>query len=398
MKKAWIPIAIVVFLLLCIFLLHNNDFSVRWTPVSKQQTTEAPVIKVYLESSGSMDGYLCDGSEMKDAVYSYVSTLASHSDTLELYYINTEIIPYSNQLQSFIRDLTVSNFKKIGGNHSHSDIGEMLNMILKKHDAKTISIFISDFILDVPQGNAQNYFYNRKIDIRNAFVSKLNENPNLGVEIFRLESRFDGPYFTNKGTIRLSGIKRPYYMWIIGDKHILAELNSKIPFTEIEHGYKNYFAYSTYEDVPFEIANPFGMTSNPCVCKTSINGQYTINIKADFSAMLQPESMICNVGYYKTQNPKTQVVSVNRLQDKTATYSHVLSLNINDNIQSCEEHIRFEIPQEPSWLEDANDETGDSIMQKLDKTTGIKHLLLGVAEAYRDSKELAGIKFVITNN
>lgn len=41
-----------------------------------------------------MDGYMCDGSQLKDAVYDYISDLNRNTSSTELYYINSKIIPY----------------------------------------------------------------------------------------------------------------------------------------------------------------------------------------------------------------------------------------------------------------------------------------------------------------
>ena len=49
-----------------------------------------PVLKVYIENSGSMDGYMCDGSQLKDALFDYVSDLNASVDTTKLYYINNQ--------------------------------------------------------------------------------------------------------------------------------------------------------------------------------------------------------------------------------------------------------------------------------------------------------------------
>ena len=46
-----------------------------------------PILKVYIENSGSMDGYMCDGSQLKDAIFDYVSDLSTCVDTTQLYYI-----------------------------------------------------------------------------------------------------------------------------------------------------------------------------------------------------------------------------------------------------------------------------------------------------------------------
>ncbi len=378
-------------------IMGCRDFHVTWMPINYSSDSEPPTINVYVENSGSMDGYMCDGAELKDAIYSYVSTLGSYADTVKLNYINSLIVPFRGEMKSFINNLNAASFKKVGGNKTNSDIANMFEMILRSMGKSDISIFVSDCILDVPQGNAKDYLVNRQIDIRNALVKKLQENTNLGVEIFRLESKFNGMYYYYKGIERLKDVKRPYYIWVFGDKHILARLNRKVPFTEIKHGIKDYFAFSTYEDVPFKITNQFGLVQNPCKCKTTFNGMYTIKIKTDLSSMLQTESMIADVMRYKTQNPRVHVVSVEKINDSKENNTHVLTLNIDKNIQSCGEYVKYVRPGLPHWLEDANDETGDSIIKHLTQTTGIKNIILGVSDAYRGHMELAGVKFVINN-
>lgn len=391
----------VLVLLLISFLFHGcRDFIVVWTEMEYPDTPKSnqAKINVYLENSGSMNGYMCDGSELKDAVYSYVSTIGSYADTVRLNYINTQIIPAKTDLKSFISNLNVNTLRHIGGNTSHSDIADMLSMLLQRMDKHDISIFISDCILDVPQGNAKDYLVNRQIDIRNAFVKKFQEDEDLGVEIFRLESKFNGKYFYYTGFEQLKGVKRPYYMWVLGNKYTLAQLNRKVPFSEIKHGVKDYFAYSTFEEVPFKITNQFDVIQNPCVCKTATNGQYQIKIQADLSSTLQMESDLCDVSHYKTQNQRVRVESVERIADSKNHNTHVLTLNIDKNIGSCSEAVKYVIPATPLWLEAANDETGDSIMKRINKTTGIKYIISGVADAYKDYREIAGIKFVINNN
>lgn len=64
-----------------------------------------PVVKVYLENSGSMDGYMCNGSQLKDAIYDYISDVKRESDTVELNYINNQIIPFTGSLNSYIKAL-----------------------------------------------------------------------------------------------------------------------------------------------------------------------------------------------------------------------------------------------------------------------------------------------------
>ncbi len=399
MKKGTALLPPTVLLLLVLIIMQGcRDFSVTWTPIAyPSQDMERPIVNVYIENSGSMNGYMCDGAELKDAVYSYVSTLGSYADTVKLNYINSQVVPFKGSIKKFIEKLNVASFKKVDGNKANSDIANMLEMILKNMGKDDISIFVSDCILDVPQGNAKDYLVNRQIDIRNALVKKLQDNKDLGVEIFRMESKFNGMLFFFGGMVKLNNVKRPYYMWIFGGKHILAKLNKKVPFTEIKHGVKDYFAFSTFEEVPFEVTNQFGLVQNPCKCKTAKNGMYTIKIQADLSSMLQMESMISDATRYKTQNPRVHVVSIEKINESKDKNTHVLTLNIEKGTKACGEYVKFVRPESPYWLDDANDETGDSIMKHLTQTTGIKNIILGVSDAYRDHTELAGMKIVINN-
>lgn len=374
-----------------------RDFNISWAPVQYTSFNEKPIINVYIENSGSMDGYMCDGSELKDAVYGYVSTLASYSDTVQLNYINSQIVQYSGSLKSFIKDLTPTKFKSVGGNHANSVIGDMLTLILDAQDNRTVSVFVSDCILDVPQGDAKDFLVNNQIDIRNALVKKLERDKDMGVEIFHMESKFSGTYYYAKGSERLIDVKRPYYLWVVGNKKLLAYLNANVPFSEIPHGYKNYCAYSTYQEVPFEITNQFGMVQNPCICKTSIDGQYVVKIKADLSTMLQDETMISDVSRYQTQNGQVRVVSVERINNTQDKNTHALTLNINKGISSCGINLKYVLPDIPNWIESANDDSGQNVTENISKTTGIKNIIMGISDAYRNHRNLAGAKFVINN-
>jgi hypothetical protein len=399
MKKyvVLLPITLVFVVFMLLIQGCGGDLEVKWIPVNYSQDLKRPNINVYIENSGSMDGYMCDGSELKDAVYSYVSTLGSYADTVKLNYINSQIVPIDGEVKPFINNLNADSFKTVNGNKTNSDIANMLGQILKGMGKNDVSIFVSDCILDVPQGNAKDYLVNRQIEIRNTLVKKLQGNPNLGVEIFRMESKFNGMYYYYKGKERLNNVKRPYYIWVFGDKYILAQLNKRVPFSEIKHGIKDYFAFSTYEEVAFEITNQFGLVHNPCVCKTSQGGKYIVKIQADLSPLLQLDTMIADITRYKTQNSRVQVVSVEKINDAKDKNTHVITLNIDKSISSCGEYVKYIRPDAPYWLETANNETGDSIMKHITETTGIKNIILGVSDAYRDHVELAGVKFVINN-
>ena len=72
------------------FVSCGGRVKVSWKKsVSVPQQPRNVQLNVFIETSGSMCGYMVDGSELKDAVYSYVSDLDGYVDTTRLFYINS---------------------------------------------------------------------------------------------------------------------------------------------------------------------------------------------------------------------------------------------------------------------------------------------------------------------
>lgn len=375
----------------------GRNVTVRWESVQQSEISNNFKLKVYIENSGSMDGYMCDGSELKDAVYSYASTLSSYADTTELNYINSAIISYGKEMKSFIKELNPQKFAQAGGNRSNSDIAEMFEQILNKTDENTVSIFVSDCILDVPNGDATDFFENRSIDIRNAFTKYLNKFNDLGVEVFRLESSFKGRYYYSHGSEYLQDVKRPYYMWVIGNKNILADLNKKVPFSEIKHGVENYFAFSTNSVLPFEITNKTGIAKgNECVCTKNSNGDYEMLIKANLNSTLQRSDVLCSTSNYATLTSNIQISNITEVTN--SPYSHIINVVIMNGDKNFAEKISIKPLYTPLWLDEVNDDSGKDIKKNIEKTTGIKYLVQGIADAYKKQQQLGEFKFVVSNH
>ena len=389
-KKTIVPVALGV--LLVIFILYvscgKGKIEINWEPTSSQTTIpDSIILNVYVENSGSMDAYMCDGSNLKDAVYDYVSDLKKNVTQCNLYYINSQIIPRNISLDNYIKNLNPQDFAKAGGNRANTDLRDIFNKVLDNHKANTVSLFISDCILDIPQ-DATYYFGNCRVSIKNTFNEALSKYSDLGVEIIKLQSKFDGYWFCGKNSEKLSDIKRPYYIWVIGNKHILAMLNQKVPFESILGGIQDYCAYSTSQPIPFDINNK----------RFAVNhaGKINVDVMVDLRASLQEESLINNVYQYSTSNPlQIKVLDVKPMNVK-GTYSHVLSLEMNnpENLKNAE--ISFSYPQMAEWVKLSNDSTG--IYEKsVDKTTGILFLVQGVADAYKDHLRFGSFEFKIKN-
>ena len=392
-KKIIVPsvlgILILIFIMLKMIDGCGGKIVLELEPLGSKVTLPDTIcLNVYVENSGSMNGYMCDGSNLKDAVYDYVSDLKRNTTTCDLFYINSQIIRCDVSLDNYIKNLTPSSFSKAGGDLKATDLRSIFNLIMDRHEANTVSVFVSDCILDIPQ-SATNYFGNCQVSIKNTFNEAIAKYPDLGVEILKLQSKFDGYWFCGKNKQKLDGVKRPYYIWIIGNKNILAMLNEKVPVTKIMGGIDDYCAYSTAQPILYFIDNT----------RYSVNHSNKINVEvlADLRPSLQEESLLENIYQYSPENPvQTKVVSVRPISKSGSEYSHVITLELSSPQTLKEVSISLNYPEMAQWVKLSNDSTG-IYENSVDKTTGIQYLIQGVADAYRDHMNFGTIKFNLKN-
>ena len=352
-------------------------------------TPDTIELKVYVENSGSMDAYMCAGSNLKDAVFDYISDLKKYSTSDSLFYINSKKIPYNGTLESYIKDLTPQSFAKAGGYRGETDLRKIFSKIMDSHKCNTVSILISDCILDIKE-NAADYFGNCQVHIKNVFNEALSKNPYLGVEIVQLESKFDGFWYCGNNSKKLSDVKRPYYIWIIGDQRVLAKLNKSVKPDSIIGGIKNYSAYAPSQLIPFTFEKKSFMVNHTKSIK--------VEIITDLLMSLQNELVLCNIGNYKASNPSLTTISrISQIDNPQSQYSHVVELEISNPETLRQESITFSYPYLSSWVETSNDSTGMDIEKNMDKTTGILYLVKGVAEAYKSHLNYAVISFDLKN-
>lgn len=392
-KKLIVPIVIgAIFIIGAIStcLGGSNRIFLKWdkVPVPKE-TKDSIKLKVYVENSGSMDAYMCAGSNLKDAVYDYVSDLKMLTTSCSLYYINSKVIPFNGNLNSYIKNLTPQSFAKYGGNMTNTDLRRIFEMILKANGKHTVSVFISDCILDISQ-NATDYLGNCQVSIKNTFNEALAINPQLGVEIIKLESKFKGYWYCGKNKELLQGVKRPYYIWVIGDQKYLAKFNQKVPVENIIGGIKEYSAYANSQPIPFDM--------NKTTYVTNHSGKINLELLVNLRGSLQSNNLCKNVGQYKSDNPsQVRVLSVEEISAMSSPYSHVVNLEISNPETLNSETIYFSYPYLATWVPNSNDSTGLNVKKNIDKTTGLLALIKGVAEAYKNSTTYGSISFKINN-
>ena len=392
-KKIIFPVAVLIFIL-AMFLFSviggGSKIAIECKPVADKSKVPSNIhLDVYVENSGSMDGYMCPGSNLKDAVYDYISDLSKVTSSNSFYYINSQMIKCNESLSSYIQNLTPVSFARAGGNRANTDLRQMINTILHNHKKNGVSVFISDCILDIPE-NAMDFFGNCQVSIKNSFIEAIKKNSNLGVEIIKLQSKFDGYWYCGTSSEKLVGVKRPYYIWVIGDKCILAKLNKEAPVRDILGGIEQYCAFSTSGEIPFDIDKTRYVVNH--------SGLVNVQVLANLSYALQDESVVSNPNSYGSTNPScVKVVKVEKITAKGSKYSHVIDMELVNPKSIKSETISFSLPGVPSWVRASNDDSGTNVKKNLNKTTGILYLVNGVADAYKGYTTYGNIMFDVKN-
>lgn len=392
-KKLIIPASIIILLIVVVVfscLGDSSKISLEFKPVTDSSKIPTSIqLNVYVENSGSMDGYMCPGSNLKDAVYDYVSDLSKHSSKVSLYYINSKLIKCNQPLNEYIQKLTPSSFSAAGGDRTNTDLRKMIDTILRTHKSNVVSVFVSDCILDIPE-NAIDFFGNCEVSIKNSFNEALKKDKDLGVQILRMQSKFNGYWYCGANKDFLKNVKRPYYIWVIGNKKVLADLNKKVPMDDIIGGVQNYCAYTSSGDIPFDIDKKRYVIHH--------TGKVNVEILADLSYSLQNAKVLENTGSYTTSNQAVaRVLDVQPIIAKGSKYSHVINVELSNPKTIKSETVTFSYPVLPSWVETSNDDKGLDVKKNIDKTTGILYLIKGVSDAYKMQSTYGNITFKIKN-
>jgi len=198
------------------------------------RAVSAKVVNVYIENSGSMDGYVNGQTEFKGAIRDLLVLLKHYYEKkVNLFFINTAIHQTATNidLAEFSQKI---NLSWRTGDRSTSNLNKMFSEILKKTNDSTISILLSDCIYSIPQkGNTVGLLNDAKGLTKDAFLSKSREDKTiLSTTILKMKSKFKGKYFPFTGDANWFTIdmERPYYICIIGCNNVMKDFNKKISF------------------------------------------------------------------------------------------------------------------------------------------------------------------------
>lgn len=391
-----------ILLLLSLFSCKPHRGSSKTNEVKRDTATAYidaadfdPVVNVYLENSGSMDGYVKGVTEFEQIVYNYLANLkvAEVCTQLNLFYINSNILPQGDNVRDFIEKLEPSTFRARGGNRGTSDISDMIKMIMNEMSPSTISIFISDCIFSPGRGqNAANYLTNQQIGIKTTIGDYYNNHKNIAAICYRCMSRFDGLYYDEQNRAYPYNGNRPFYIWLFGTQGALNRLNNQLV--------KNHYSLKNYEN-EFIVFGGGKIVPDSCYAVKRGSGSFDLDhkdakhsikkLKADHSGrvkftievnnapLILNDEYLCNTSMYQLSDTTYKITSVERIQEYQK-YTHRINIE-SDKPRPATLDIFLKMGV-PRWPEDYNDPDGGPITEaNSEQTFGIKYMTDGVAQA-----------------
>lgn len=390
----------------------------------QNEKTVAPTVNVYLENSGSMDGYVRGATDFENAVYSYLSDV-QHADlgtridslatknALVLNYINSEVLQQKSDIREFIEALEPVDFRMKGGKRGFSDMSDILDTIISQTGDTEVAILISDCIFSPgkkykAKDNADEYIVAQQIGIKGHIVEKLAKDPNFSIVVMRLISQFNGIYYNKFDDRQPVNNDRPFFMWLMGNRMHLNTILDKVGINQIKgKGVQNIFMISKpFARIPYNISLPqpgngkyeISRSEAHTISKAETEGKggdsrFQVRISVDFSKFLLPDEYIMNPDNYSVSN-KAYGIEISKYTGPNKNpYTHIIKLRLLQPVLS-KGSVRITLLNTlPQWIGEYTDESGLDINASgaMEKTYGLKSLLGGVYDAYSSDGQYGSI-------
>ena len=392
----------------------NVDTDVADTPVKEYK------INVYLENSGSMNGFINQNSEFQDAFQRLTALLKHHYEesNLSMNYINTKIHPRPKptnvDLLDFAEQLVKPQQFKSVGNVGSTDLNNIIDMILKEIENDEISILVSDCIYSISgSGTTTSMLATCKNKTFSHFLTKSKTFTDLSTLIIAMNSSFCGNYWDYKhpsgAASQVLNCSRPYYICVFGSSSAVNNFNEKISVEEL-NGYADRLLLTTVDKISLAYntlstsykAGQFRMRAENTLSDLRKSGDggcgLTINNNMTNMPMTDVEKM--NVSNYETSNLNYSVTAVIPIEDNMpginpndrATINrikatHILCVSNSGPLSPTNLQIKVKNTL-PTWV--SNQSSIDDTQIGVDddeqaKTFGLEYFVKGMFDAYREN-------------
>ena len=202
-------------------------------------TAEAvkPVVRIYMENSGSMNGYVTTNSQFKNALGHLITKADGFYSGTTIDFINQGIYhtPMCDDLDNFVLNLNPASMQV--GNTSSTDINKIFRMILEHTSRDTVSVLVSDCMYDVD--NVGNLLSAAASSTTGTFMKAIRrareQKKEFAAIIMQCMSEFSGNYYEGNTAISCN-TERPYYVIVMGNKDQVAHFNKHMELEDTSTG------------------------------------------------------------------------------------------------------------------------------------------------------------------
>lgn len=386
-------------------------------PVFKPTLKVKPVVNIYIENSGSMNGFINELSEYQDAIQNMLAWLEYYYDTenIKLHYINERIIFKENTTNATLLNfaqkmLSPAEFKS-NGNGASTNLNSIIRMILDATDEKTISILLSDNIYSISgTQTAPVLLAECKNKTLQAFLGKSKElskqhQQSLSTTIIQLHSQFNGNYWdykhpTGRASQKLN-CKRPYYMCVISADELISSFNENFDIQKM-NGYQNIYTLTdvgelnpkcsilvnTYKAGRYRKTND---TTIREVTPDKRNNKLAFALAIDLNDIPLSDDEKCDLSLYETTEDYV-VDEIIKIEDATIApidvpsaqnCSHIIKISTSNlNPSSFTLRMKRELPEWIKVSSSIDDTNIDSDIEEQKKTFGLEYFVTGIKDAY----------------
>ena len=370
------------------------------------EQASSPYIKLYVENSGSMFGYVSSSTEFKSVIGKIIHDKDFDFMEISLNFINGDgksaCKSFKNKTE-FERSLSRTGMKV--GDTKTSDLNEMLNTMLTNANGDTVVIFISDGIYDV---GSNNYDALKALgdNTRETVRMKLRKNDATQAVVIKMQSQFDGNYcYATKNSSKYYNDKRPYYIWILGkgellNKYFFDDKISKWP------GYKNHSRLQVTKNlsIPFKLSSENQKGSARIRGNNTLEGcsprhnTFAFSIIVDYKNLAFSDEYLADISNYDCDN------NFNISQIYKASKQAKIAAGVNEYKRPFV--ITFETGRKPmgtlniklynkksAWI-DASNADDENVIDS-DHTFGFSTLMEGIVGAYTDLSDNCSAKFTV---
>ena len=394
----------------------NNDIDTIKNETIPSQTQ---TIHVFIENSGSMNGYINSSSCFQMAIGRAIQLMKFKYEqkNIKVYYINNVVseqpIPDGEDIYLFVQKmLEHSEFSKDGS--TSTDLNVIAKKVLGYVDEDNTAVLISDLIysLSSTNGVTTNLLYNCQNLTMSAFLEKTKEmkGVSLATSIVQFFSDFNGKYWhwekpTGRDYVSLK-CRRPYYMCIMGTDDNIKDFNRTVDIESLS-GYENQFTISNkdisasaytvfdtqYKKGRYRHDKSDAIHSISKVAKDN-NGEFELGIAIDLSDFTMSESDKLDPANYTVNRGNYSIVGIESIDtfklisptDKDLIRknhcTHAIKLSCNGFPDDISISIKRQLPSWVSGTSSTDDRRIKEDEDEQSKTFGFFYFVNGISDAY----------------